>query len=81
MKDLTHQQVESVAQTGQTTAQKVATLGAGVGGISLKLVDIATIAQQIGMIVGAALVCGQFYIFIRDRLRERRRNRRPVNDR
>lgn len=49
----------------QTTAQKVSTLAAGVGGMSLKLADISAVAQQIGMIVGCVLVCGQAVLFFR----------------
>lgn len=47
----------------QQAAEKIATVGAGVCGISLSLFDIASIAQAIGMIVGCLLVSGQFVIF------------------
>lgn len=49
----------------QTTAQKFITMGAGLGGMSLQLADIATFAQKIGMIVGCILVCGQAVLFFR----------------
>lgn len=51
----------------QTTFQKTLTLVTGLGGMSLSLSNIATIAQQIGMIVGCILVCGQAVVFFRGR--------------
>lgn len=63
----------------QTTLQKTTTFITGLGGISLKFADIATFAQQIGMIVGCFLVCGQAFIFFRGVYRNWRK-RRPVND-
>ncbi len=62
----------------QTTFQKGLTFIAGCCGISLKFADIATFAQQIGMIVGCVLVCGQAFIFFRGLLRNKKRI--PVND-
>lgn len=64
----------------QTTLQKLTTFITGIGGISLKFADIATFAQQIGMIVGCVLVCGQAFIFFRGMYRNWRKQR-PVNDR
>ena len=65
--------------TDQTTFQKLTTFIAGCCGISLKFADIATFAQQIGMIVGCVLVCGQAFIFFRGLWRNRVK-RRPSND-
>lgn len=64
----------------QTTTQKLTTMAAGVGGMSLSLSDISTVAQQVGMIVGCILVSGQAYIFFRDQFRKFRKGR-PSNDR
>ncbi len=62
----------------QSPFQKVTTLLAGCCGISLKFADIATFAQQMGMIVGCILVCGQAFIFFRVLFRNKKK--RPSND-
>lgn len=64
--------------THQTTLQKITTFFAGLGGMSLSLVDVAQTAQQIGMIVGCILVCGQAWVFFKGLCINRER-RKPSN--
>lgn len=54
----------------QTLMQKILTVAAGVGGISLKWLAVVSFAQQVGIVVGCVLVCGQAYVFFRDQLRK-----------
>lgn len=63
----------------QTTQQKVLAVGGGLSGIGLSLVEIASIAQAVGMIVGALLITGQFVIFILNQYK-RFRKRHHAND-
>lgn len=54
----------------QTTGDKIVTFGVGAGGLSMKLFDVASYAQAIGMIVGALVVCVQLYILVRGLLKK-----------